>query len=259
MNGGWAWAGARAVGTSHLAQHLPCQDRFACRSVDRAVGGPWLVAALADGAGSAERAEQGAALATSTFVDAACAELGRGARFDDATAVLRSSVLMSRIGIEEMAFEEQRSRNDYASTLLVAVLGPQGGAIGQIGDGACVVYRKADGWQPVHWPDHGEFANSTTFLTQGTTLEFLRVETLVAPVQRIALFSDGLERLVLDFRARTAHAPFFDSIFHRLSHFDGHGEHVDVSRELGDLLASDRVNTRTDDDKSLLCAEWREG
>jgi hypothetical protein len=110
----------------------------------------------------------------------------------------------------------------------------------------------------VHWPDHGEYANTTSFLTQGTTLEFLRTASFTTPVRRLAMFSDGLERLVLDFRDKSAHAPFFDSIFNRMGQSVGEGHLPEVSQELSDLLASDRINTRTDDDKSLLCAEWRE-
>src|SRR5215510_6680198 len=65
MSQAWVWAAARVAGTSHLKQGLPCQDSFACRVWQSRDGPPVLVAALADGAGSAERADVGSALATS--------------------------------------------------------------------------------------------------------------------------------------------------------------------------------------------------
>ena len=65
MTGAWVWAGARAIGTAHLGQGLPCQDAFACKIWQRADASPVLIAALADGAGSAERAEIGSALGPS--------------------------------------------------------------------------------------------------------------------------------------------------------------------------------------------------
>jgi hypothetical protein len=65
----WTWAGATAIGTAHQWTGAPCQDAFACRVARSSSGAEVLIAALADGAGSAERAEAGARLATSIFVD----------------------------------------------------------------------------------------------------------------------------------------------------------------------------------------------
>ena len=254
MSAAWTWAGARVAGTSHQAQALPCQDAFACRVWQAGGAPPVLIAALADGAGSAEMAEVGAALATSLVTeivaDALTEVLGRSSLAD----ILRYAVGETRQAIELKAGHDARAINDYASTLLVAVLSPTSGAIGQIGDGAAVIDDGAGSWRPVHWPDHGEYANTTSFLTQNDALDQLRVATFDQPVRRVALFSDGLERLLLDFRTRTAHGPFFDSIFRRLAPPIGAGHLAVVSEELAALLASEKVNSRTDDDKSLLCA-----
>jgi len=65
MSQAWVWAGARAIGTAHLAQGLPCQDAFVCRMWQEGAHPAVLIAALADGAGSAQCAEVGAQLATS--------------------------------------------------------------------------------------------------------------------------------------------------------------------------------------------------
>jgi hypothetical protein len=60
MSQAWVWAGARAIGTAHLAQGLPCQDAFVCRIWQEGAHPAVLIAALADLAGSAECAEVGA-------------------------------------------------------------------------------------------------------------------------------------------------------------------------------------------------------
>ena len=65
----------------------------------------------------------------------------------------------------------------------------------------------------------------------------------------VCLFSDGLERLVLDLRARTAHAPFFDVVFDRFEASPRVGHDQRVSSELAQLLSSASVNQRTSDDK----------
>jgi hypothetical protein len=71
------------------------------------------------------------------------------------------------------------------------------------------------------------------------------------------LFSDGLERLVLDFRARTAHGPFFEAVFNRFGAAPRAGHNKDVSSALAELLSSAAVNGRTDGDKSIVCASAR--
>lgn len=256
MSGTWVWAGATAIGTSHLATGAPCQDAIDC-TVWRCNGEPpVLIAALADGAGSAAHAQVGARRATQVFADVAHQAFEDGAGWGEHEDVLYHAVAEARLALDLTAGHAGCAINDLASTLLVAILSPNGGVIGQIGDGAIVVDDGANGWRPVHWPDHGEYANTTSFLTQADALEALRVSVLERPVARLAMFSDGLERLLLDFRTRTAHGPFFDSILGRLDRCMSEGRAETLSDEIAALLGSDKVNNRTDDDKALLCAAW---
>ena len=161
----------------------------------------------------------------------------------------------TRNALKLIAAHDDGVIDDYATTLLVAVLTPEFASIAQIGDGAVVIDDGVTGWRPVHWPDHGEYANTTSFLTQIDALDVMQITTFDRPVQKLAMFSDGLERLVLDFNNRGAHGPFFDSIFKRFAPTDGASHHRQISDEIENLLASDAVNARTDDDKSLVCAQ----
>lgn len=156
----WVWAGARAVGTSHLAQAQPCQDAFACKVWQRPGAEPVLVAVLADGAGSAARADVGASLATALVRDIVCEALDDGIDFDDVPELLRHALRETRLALELKATYDGREINDYASTLLAVVAHPSGTVAGQIGDGAIVVDTGAGGWRVVHWPDHGEYASN---------------------------------------------------------------------------------------------------
>lgn len=250
----WVWAGARAVGTSHLAQAQPCQDAFACKVWQRPGAEPVLVAVLADGAGSAARADVGASLATALVRDIVCEALDDGIDFDDVPELLRHALRETRLALLLKATYDGREINDYASTLLAVVAHPSGTVAGQIGDGAIVVDTGAGGWRVVHWPDHGEYANTTSFLTQEDALDNLRIEAIDGPVRRLALFSDGLERMLLDFRAKAAHGPFFDRLILPLETVPAAGCDDAVSADIAALLNSDKVNGRTDDDKSLVCA-----
>lgn len=242
------------MGSSHLAQGAPCQDAFACQIWQGRGATPILIAALADGAGSAECAAIGSALATSLFTEIVSEAFDEGSEMDSAEDILRYAVGEMQLAFQLKADFDGREINDYASTLLAVILSPFGGVISQIGDGATVIDDGVSGWQVAHWPDHGEYANCTSFLTEENALETLRIAAFDQPVKRVAMFSDGLERLVLNFRVRMVHKPFFDSVFRRLEPTADSGYLAQASEELGGLLASDKVSCRTDDDTSLLCA-----
>jgi serine/threonine protein phosphatase PrpC len=128
-------------------------------------GAETLIAALADGAGSAERAEAGARLATSIFVDVAAEHFKeRNGSALPACELVRTGIEAAHAAVSAMAAHEDREIDDFASTLLVAILHAGGGAIGQIGDGAVVFSRGTERpWEPALWPDHGEYVNTTRF------------------------------------------------------------------------------------------------
>jgi hypothetical protein len=123
----------------------------------------------------------------------------------------------------------------------------------QIGDGAIVVATEEPGeYTWVFWPQHGEYANTTSFLTGDAASDALMFET-GPPVHEVAIFSDGIERLVLDMAARTVHSPAFRPIFQWLAATAPEGAE-EAGQALTAYLSSDHVNSRTDDDKTLVMA-----
>jgi hypothetical protein len=82
-----------------------------------------------------------------------------------------------RAEIRDRAEIVDLSPREFACTLLGAVVGQDRAAFFQIGDGAIVVSNRAEpddyGW--VFWPQHGEFANQTNFITQDNALEILEL------------------------------------------------------------------------------------
>src|SRR5262249_32803376 len=166
MTASWMWAGARVIGTAHLANGTACQDALAASVLRPPSGVEVLVASLADGAGSAERADAGARLATSVSVEVVAEALADGAcPRENASMLLRVATEQARLAVAALAGHEEREIGDFASTLMVALLHAEGGAVGQIGDGAIVARNDAGAWQPILWPDHGEYVNTTRFLT----------------------------------------------------------------------------------------------
>ena len=116
-----------------------------------------------------------------------------------------------------------------------------------------MVYRDAGGEiRPALWPQSGEYANCTWFVTDdelASRVEFASVEG----VHEIALLTDGLQGLALRFLGREAHGPFFEPMFARLRR-ERSGRGTRLDGELRAFLDSPAVNRRTDDDKTLVLA-----
>lgn len=213
-----------------------------------------LVAAVSDGAGTAERSDVGSALVVESFLERFA---GAGVMFPDLRMIDRDFVDAwfddVRDAIGTRAAQDDAEPHDYACTLLGAVVGPDAAAYVQIGDGAIVVSTSdASGYSWIFWPQHGEYANSTYFITQDGAERMLQFDVQPA-MDEIAMFSDGIERLVLDMAARTVHGPAFRPIFEWLTSIEPDGSKA-PSAGLVAYLGSDHVNRRTDDDKTLVMA-----
>jgi hypothetical protein len=257
----WRVAHTSVIGTSHEKTGLPCQDASCCRVVSDPDGRHVLLAIACDGAGSASRSLDGATIAVDRFLRD-FGEVIRRSRFDGITKEFVEDWLSRvRSEIRDRAEAHDLSPREFACTMLGAVVGQDRAAFFQIGDGAIVVSNRAEpddyGW--VFWPQHGEFANQTNFITQDNALEVLEFEIEERCVDEIAMFSDGLERLVLDLKEKTAHKPFFRTLFGWLVKTEpvAVGEEIPTSEVVSRYLGSKQINDRTDDDKTLILASRR--
>ena len=249
----WCWVGASSVGTSHIEAKKECDDSAACIEL-QAEGGPLLVAVVFDGAGSADFGGIGSRLVVRGFVRSAYKYLNQGG------AIRAISDEMAREWIDAVrdrifvaAKEKSALPRDFAATLVGLVVGPQRAVVCHIGDGACVLREQVTmDWTVPSWPAHGEYASSTNFVTDDPEAQ-LRVIHLEGSYRDIAVFSDGIERMVLDFKNNTAFARFFDVMLAPLKGNQPGRDRL-LSRRLRDYLASKAVNDRTDDDKTLMMA-----
>lgn len=250
----WRTAYASVVGTSHAASGAPCQDAGRCEVVEAHDGSEVLIAAVADGAGSAPHSEKGSRAAVDLFL----ATFEPLAAEDPTLACITREVMTAwferlRDSLRADAEAEGQSLSDYACTFLGAVIGPNRAMFVQIGDGAIVVRGRDSGdYTWVFWPQNGEFANTTNFVTQDDFEHVLQVEFEDTVLLDIAMFTDGIERLVLNMAARAVHSPALRPIFEWMARADDppSGE----ARGLAAFLGSERVNSRTDDDKTLVMA-----
>jgi hypothetical protein len=250
---------ASAIGTSHLATGQPCQDSHFHLTLDDADGNPVTVLALSDGAGSAAQAEIGSKLACETFAKLVADYISSGGRVEKIGRELAGrwiAGVIYRLSLKSWA--DGLQPRDYACTLLAVICGERATAFLQVGDGAIVLSEgRSTAWRHVFWPQHGEFANTTNFITSEDVFETMEFQTTAEPVLEVALFSDGLENMLLHKADKTVHAPFFDSMFPSVRRSGAAGEDAELSRALGVYLSTSVINQRTNDDKTLILASRR--
>ena len=139
--------------------------------------------------------------------------------------------------------------------MLATVVADDAALFLQIGDGAIVTsHGEEDGWSWVFWPQHGEFANTTNFVVSDNALEALEVEQAPRLIDEIALFTDGIENLVLHRGTKTVHDPFFNALLKPIRASGSIGYDECLSEKLKIYLSSPAFSERTDDDRTLLIA-----
>jgi hypothetical protein len=245
----WRVCGASVQGTSHQEKGVPCQDAHSYRVLP---GGELLIA-VADGAGSAERAEAGANEAVAQALAALAAGLAQGAPADEAgwRQLIASAFQAGRAGLERLAGAEEAPLRAFATTLTCAVATAGWLAVGQIGDGAAVAVDATGELHLVVQPQRGEYANEAYFLTMLDALDYLVVCAEPRPPAGLAVLSDGLLRLALKLPGYEPHPPFFRPLWEFAAEAEDERR---AAEQLAAFLASGRVCSRTDDDKTLVLA-----
>src|SRR5208282_5353151 len=232
-----------------------CQDANACQIYASLGGEKILTAVVADGAGSALCGGEGAAITSHALLGLIKEHLDSGRIVEQVTSdTVRSWITTIQNLLEEEATTVSRERRDFACTILGLIVSDSCAACLQVGDGVIVLADSEErAYGHVFWPDRGEYANTTHFVTEDDAIEHLQFESINRRVVEAALLTDGLQAIALNYQQRTAHEPFFKGLFAPLRSAE-----EGCSRELSDslvaFLSSPRVNEKTDDDKTLILA-----
>ena len=240
----WRVLGASVEGSGHRRNNTGCQDSHAWTIV----GPHTLVAAVADGAGSARLAADGAQLASVFSVEYVA---WRVCEHEEVfpEELLMDAMAATRTQLERKARREEFPLGDLATTLALVLATPTGVWAAQVGDGSVVV-ASADGTlTSLAEGEREEYLNETTFLTSKHWRAACTVEEAPAAVESVALLTDGLGLLALDLSdGGKPHSPFFEPLLGFARNDDAHA--VELER----FLESERVATRTDDDVTLVLA-----
>jgi serine/threonine protein phosphatase PrpC len=225
----WRHIAESTRGETHLADNSPCQDssRVIVLGSD---ADETLVACVADGAGSAKHSAIGSKTAAASIVESATAYFERNSSF--AGLVLDDVVQWcddARARITEDAAARGADLRAMATTLCAAIVSPTCSFFFQIGDGA-IILVKNNVSGVVFWPQSGEYANTTNFLTSNEYRNHLQFSST---------------------SIRTPHRPFFEPLFQALRTND---DSKGLAHDLRKFLQSESVRSRSDDDRTLILA-----
>lgn len=215
---------ATVAGPSHRREGRAGQDAFAYRLLPDGV-----IAAVADGLGSAPWSGIGARLA----VDAAITACSPAA-----------AVAAARVALESAAAALATPLRDFGCTLLVCQASPGEVVTAHVGDGGAV----ADTGAVVSPPADSEYVDEVEPLTADGWAAATRVNR-VTGAAAVALFTDGCQRAALARRPDgwAAHPGWWRPLF-------AHARRADDASALEAFLEGPRLNAHSDDDKTLLIA-----
>ena len=247
----WKVLSASVRGSSHEQSGQPCQDANFWHIIDDRV----LIAAVADGAGSASMSEVGAQTVVEASVkylikhsELSDLDLDKTAWEDLSYKIYRTA----RAAVQSESEDRQIPLSRFASTLLLLLSTPEYTATMQIGDGSIVGKDSNGRVSTISKPTRSEYINQTTFVTSENAGAMIQAD-LFRGIDQIAIFSDGLELLALRMPELDPFQPFFEKIFEF--------SRSNVDRESGEqqlleFLRSPRLRKRTNDDVTLLLADF---
>jgi hypothetical protein len=248
----WSWIAAAQQGTSHVKTGTRLQDAYRCFSSGKK-GAGYLCLVISDGAGTAQFGGQGASIVCRKIAVAARCHFQKLCTIPD-DSTLESWIAEARHSIMHAATKRGLRPRDFAATTLAVISSGNATAIAHIGDGCAVLKDEHTGeWFAPIWPAHGEYAATTNFITDESSLQ-LRIIRDNNPISAVVMFSDGLERLALDFQQQKPFHGFLEGVIKPLMQGDSNGKHSLLSVALKSYLNSEAINSRTDDDKSLIIA-----
>lgn len=241
----WRWAAASEIGTSHIRNGEGLQDAYAV-SVLR---DDCVFAIVSDGAGSAEFGAYGAWLVCRTL-SVRVRNWFRATVQTPSDDVIVDWIDDVRDRISAIAAGRGSSSRQFASTLATVIATPNETLTLHIGDSS-VVGRRAGEWDTLCWPENGEYASTTFFVTDDPEPR-LNIQRYAPDYDAFALFSDGIGDLALSHKDQSASPQFFNPMLRPVDNATGTGRLPDLSLKLSGYLSGSSINERTDDDKTLI-------
>ena len=256
----WNLGGVSVIGFSHEENGTLCQDAHAFRVTQNNE----VVAAVADGAGSARLSHEGAKAFTTAIVDHLVSFLDGGSVSIHDASSIRSEIVANVNVTKKQLLETHAKSNaaedhggsleaftlrDFHATIIIAVCGVGGGAFYHVGDGAGAAFLFDDPeGAVVSKPENGEYANETYFVTEENWEEHLRVTPFSDSSDTILLMSDGVSGMAMTKGCEKPAVNFAVPLLKFLKKNDRETNELAVAN----TISKDSVRAITGDDKTLL-------
>lgn len=238
--------GASCIGESHKGNNIPLQDAFKVFSSARK---KYVVAVVADGAGSAKHAEVGAERITEAFeteLKKLC-DAGLPVSFDGFKETVFFAIQFARRSLVADGYV----LNDCHATIVACLIFRDRCFTAHLGDGLQVVLvREPSGAIAacVSEPENGDAVNETFFFTEDSWHEHLRLTEIPKNILGCLLMSDGMEDFVWNSKTGLKFG-FCGPLIERA--FDGNRVGKSLNEMLGSVVQDPRTNEFTADDKTL--------
>lgn len=261
----WRIARASVIGTGHIRADMPCQDSNYVMQV-----GDSVIMAVSDGLGSAAYSDVASKFVCTEIVTRLSdvllkASPQRPSLFAavqkffvqaetpvlDIKQAMMDAADATRTALIELAKTNQHELREYGCTLLVAILSPDAWHVLHIGDGAVVGIESATIVKTLSAPDNGEYINVTIPLTSSEYRNHLRYSHGDEALYGMALLSDGVQPMCINYKTGVAYAGFFTPLVQWLANTpDSALSQADPN--LSKLLDSDKLRQKSDDDMTLV-------
>jgi hypothetical protein len=251
----WRSVYASVKGTSHIELNQPCQDACRCESILTPQGKEFLVMIASDGAGSAPLSDEGSKMVCQLFFEKLSQFLIRKKERKLNQITEKRARRLLRYVSDKIGHEARTrtiTKRDFAATLVMVVVGNEDAVFLQLGDGAIVI-DSDNAYHHIFWPQSGEYANQTYFVTDTSAAQNLNFAFVDKKINEVALFTDGIQGLALKYDIQNAHTPFFKPLF---TYLQSASEEVmpQLNDQMEAFLNSEAVNAKTNDDKTLILA-----
>ena len=144
--------GMSIVGDSHISKCIPCQDYHAYKLLENG----WVVAAVADGVGSAKHSEVASKMACEAVIEECDKNIRDSYPWNDVKNVLKNAYKSADEKIKEYVYKIGDSITDYDTTLSVAVYNGENLIYGHSGDGGIVALSASGDYLKVTHPQKEE-------------------------------------------------------------------------------------------------------
>ncbi|SKB12357.1 conserved hypothetical protein [Planktothrix sp. PCC 11201] len=254
----WQAVGWKEQGIGHIKNGTPCQDDFEYQIISNK---QVIIGAVSDGMGSAAHSELGSQIAVQTAIRLLNQNnwLNNPLNDNQARAFFEKLLKSVVTEIQAEANDKGYAVRDLACTLLAFVATPDWLAAMQVGDGLIVIRPQEEAtYKLLFRPNKGEFTNETVPITSSIASQEMQVTVIPKAVDFICSATDGIERIsLLKSQNWIAYHKFFEPLERQIMR--PNITQTEKQNILRDFLNSERVNQKTDDDKTvLLCIQQEE-